>query len=223
MNLTIVSQKAFVLYELLKIIQEQRKEGYSSTIEFALAELVREYMRSIAQGHEYNHRRSSILEQAIKITENKIQNQLKEVNTQFNFTQYFTNIRESLKYPEKEIAELRANLLESKETKRIGERIKINSETISVYEITEIGLCNSLEGLLAFPLKNICEIDIEPVKKIYDVKGDWFPLEIEIGNLTFIVDDDGTIFVSSENFPEPLVLEAKQTLKRLADQLYVEN
>ena len=222
MKIKIISQVSFVTNDLVKLIKsflEQGKEGHSSAMELELAELTKFYLRKIAQGGNYVFNKRDIFEQASNITEEKVQNKLKDYQIQFDFTQYFVNIKEDLKYPVKELTDLKGKLLQSREVKRIGEKRRIDNELEIPVEIIELGLRDYIEGLVAFPLVEECEIDLKKVKENYEIEDNWFPYELNDDGFTFVL-DDGTIFISTENFPRVLIVKVREKLEKLARHLY---
>jgi hypothetical protein len=219
----ILSQKQFILTEIVKIIREwlqQEKEGYSNCLELALSELVKENMRSLAQSDEPSYTRTGVLEQGLRIANQKIHRELSKNALRFELQPYWENIKEILKYPAQEMAELKNNFGELKELNILGKTSRLNPETSLPIEIREIGLQNNVEGLLALPLKDRFLIDIDRIKPLGIIQGEWFPFEIKIRDFLFTIDEDGRIWIFTENFPSRLILEVKETLKQLANLLY---
>jgi hypothetical protein len=87
-------------------------------------------------------------------------------------------------------------------------------------EVIEVGTRDRIEGLLACPIPEVHELDLEGLQQSHAVEGEWFPFEVCLSELQFVLDDDGTIFVAVDNFPDRLVQEAKAGLIELASQLY---
>jgi hypothetical protein len=225
MKLRMTSQEQFILNNIIEIIKnlkkrQEEKSIYSSAIEFAISELVRGELRIIARESEWVVEKENLLHKALKLTKQKVLEKLEKCGISFDITNYFENVEKSLEYPAREVSELRKQLMRSKELERFGKKTSSSSETGVSFEITELGLRDSIEGLLACPLAETYEIDPEKIKESYEVEGDWFPFHVNIDDFTFIVDDDGTIFVSTENFPKDLISRANEILRRLANQLY---
>ena len=82
--------------------------------------------------------------------------------------------------------------------------------------------CSRIEGLLTQPLFKDFNIDLNRIKGRFEVKGDWFPFEIKIGEFVFALDDDGSIFTSTENFPEPVFKDAYEHLHKIAHTTYIQ-
>ena len=45
-------------------------------------------------------------------------------------------------------------------------------------------------------------------------------VELAIDELTFIVDDEGTIFISTDNLPQTLISQIRETLYQIAQRFY---
>ena len=54
----------------------------------------------------------------------------------------------------------------------------------------------------------------------YSVEGDWFPFQIKRDDFTFILDDDGSLFVSTKYLSETIMKNLKQILGDIAAKLY---
>jgi hypothetical protein len=76
------------------------------------------------------------------------------------------------------------------------------------------------EGLLVQPTGDDFEINLEGLPEGGTVRGDWYPYEVQYEDILFIVDDDGSIFVTVENFPERLVVRVREQLHELARRIY---
>ncbi|MBD2094070.1 hypothetical protein H6F90_02735 [Trichocoleus sp. FACHB-591] len=222
MRFKLLSQEEFILQNVVELIQSSVERGsqtYSSAVEFGLTELVKEQMRRIAQENN-TQRWGDALELALLDVRQKVEKRLAEHNIRFDLKPHLGGIETALKYPGKEVTELRGKLARSRGTNRIGERKRIASEAQAPFEITEVGLQNSIEALIAAPVGKVYELNLEEVWQSYEVEGDWFPFQFVVEELEFVIDDDGTVFISTENFPEKLLVEARETLVLLAERLY---
>ncbi|MBD1867207.1 hypothetical protein H6F95_07810 [Cyanobacteria bacterium FACHB-471] len=189
-------------------------------IELGLTELVKNQMRQLAQ-EDRDDKQINLLEQAIRVIEQRVQEQMSECDLQFCFAAYWASVRKALKFPAKEIAELGEKLRQSRRLERISERQQITSANQVLFEVIEVGLQNAIEGLIAVPLPTVLELNLEGIRQNYLLEGDWFPFQVAVEKLQFVFDDDGTISVSTENFPEQLLLKARQVLLDLANQSYI--
>jgi hypothetical protein len=224
MTLQVIPQKEFIITSLVEFIHEaacQEEKSYSTSIEFGLSELARVNMRKIVQDSEQGYQPAEILSLSLELTKSQIVQKLQQVEIQFNFDKYVKNVQENLKFPAKEISKLSNKLAQSIANERIGDRVKIPSITLIPLEVTEIGLRDSIEGLLVTPLFENFAVNLDGIRNVYEVEGDWFPFKITVEELVFILDDDGTIFVFTENLPSRMVSEAKESIQILANQLYV--
>ena len=55
---------------------------------------------------------------------------------------------------------------------------------------------------------------------MYEVEGEWFPLQVTVEELPLVIDDDGCIYIRIQNFPTILLEQAKQAIVCLAGQIY---
>ena len=217
------SEADFMLANIIESIQRmsEKESDYSGTLESVLTELVCNTMRSMAQ--ENIQRKSHhvrLLQEAIHATDAQIKKQLGSNRRNIHLDKYFENIRKNLKFTSQEMEGLTTRVIESRERSRIGERYQRQSETGILFEFIDIGLHDMLEGILTRPINKSIGINIKNARTKYDVEGNWFPFRITAQRFTFVVDDDGTIFVSTDNLPLDLVHEARECLHRLASDLY---
>jgi hypothetical protein len=66
------------------------------------------------------------------------------------------------------------------------------------------------------------------VAELCTVKGNWFPFELfvkdeNIGDLVFVVDQDGSIHIHTENFPAETLNRTRNILKGIASRFYIEH
>jgi hypothetical protein len=224
MNVAVLSPKEFILQSLVTYIQAGGvQQGHRSfLLEDGLTELVRILMRELAA--DVSHRsRLSLLDQAI----GEVQQQMWEyifspAFSSIDFEDYFVSIRHRLKAPAKEMADLQTSLRVAKQREQIVEREDITEAVEVPFQIAVMGLRETLEGFIVTPLaEHPCFLNLNAVRDTYAVQEEYYPLQIEIDELVFVVDDDGTIFISTENFPGTLIHQARESLEMLARQIYV--
>ena len=220
----VLSQEELLIKYLIEQINKEEnleKDRYSNNIDFGLSELVRFYIRKIAQDTKYVYEQEvNLLSQAMRMTEYKLKEKLGNTS-KFNFNKYFRNIEPKLRYVAQEVKELRLNLIRSQREQRVAIRHRLSESSRIPIEITELGLSGFIDGLLDKAFLNNSEgynINLENLE--CPVEGEWFPFEVMIEDFVFTIDDDGTIFVSVENLPQRLVLRAKEMLQVIANHLY---
>ncbi|OUC11909.1 MAG: hypothetical protein B0A82_24685 [Alkalinema sp. CACIAM 70d] len=131
-----------------------------------------------------------------------------------------------LKYIAKEMETLYEKLQNSRQNGDILERQftfqDLDCNNLEVpFELISIGSPDNLDGLVVKPLiQSEFRINIDLVADIALIQGQWFPYDLIIQELVFVIDDDGTLFISTENFPETLLKTAYQTIQQLAMSLY---
>lgn len=223
MKLKINSQERLILNSIVEIINnltDEGKKSYNNLIEFAIFGLAQNEIDKIAQEAEYNDEKL-ILSKAIRRTHKKILDEFEEHKLSFQIDDYLKNVRSRLKSSAKEIAKFVSLSAESKKKNKTRKETKLSSKNQIPFEIIELGLPGSIDGLLSRPLIDQFEITLEKIKDNLEVTDDeWFPFQVNKGEFIFIIDDDGTIFISTENFPKPLLSQAKEQLKQLASQIY---
>lgn len=215
----VISDHEFVLNTVDQMLEE-RDGNYSnqfdSTIDYAIVELTKIKLRDLAQ---LGDRRFKENKDALNIASNAVQEEIQKRNPQFVINKNYRKSLHSLSYPALEIMELTNELSRSREIERIGNRISLPNSN-NIYEIVQIGLSGSIEGLLAKPVSECVLIDLDNFKEQhYDINGEWFPFEIMVEDFIFILDDDATIYISTDNFPERLLSEAKKNLMDLVTAL----
>jgi hypothetical protein len=224
LKLRVVSEEQFItasIADALKNLkQDAGNEGiaYSTTIESSIAELVRLEMRKIAQKTELgmSPEGGDLLSQAIQAAQLK----LKMSGADSDLRNYLNRIRTALRTSANEIFQLGSELRRSKDTERIGKPVPFSSKAQVQYEIKEVGLQGAIEGLLAYPLSDGFEIDMEMMKALYKVEGDWFPFGLNKDGFVYVIDDDGSAFVATQHFSAELIGEARNILRQIADELY---
>jgi len=221
-----VPQDQFVIGSLVKMIStlsDQAEEGrvYNTAIGFGIDEAVRNNMRRLMQRRTPMVGWNDLLDDAIHESAEQVQHELSLHGLRFDLGQYLDNARGSLASAAKEMLGLNRKLIESRERKRIAEKTPVaTAGSRRHYEISELGLLDSVEGILATPTDDVSSLNVEKIQEAFTTVGDWFPFEVNVDGLVFIVDDDGAIFVSTENYPKEALERAKAGLHRLAEILY---
>ncbi|MFM7073682.1 MAG: hypothetical protein ACKO38_17985 [Planctomycetota bacterium] len=228
MKREVVSQRKYVVEAVGELIRHRREHPGKEapllpSVAFAIEEAVKQAMRELAQQSTPISNWDDLLRKAIDLSMQEMEDWISQKGEHFNFEPYLDDARESLASVAKEIQRLQQNLLESRAAKRVYDKeIPVDSdETIETpFEVAPIGLLDSIDGYLAAPRSPSCEMNLDALLERFQVEGDWFPYEINLDGMVFVVDDDGTLFVSTENYPEEVRERAQATLMRLAFLLY---
>ena len=249
MNIIIDSQEKFIRKHIISEFKNDPEidpESYSNIINYSIDELIKINIIKTARKSDdvfpekdsfsestqltesstlqeskiHNLHSKDILNESIQLTESSILQESEIHNLHSNVKKYFDNAQTKYGPLSNEISKLKQQLFTSKEGKRIGETFSLKTINQFPYEVGEIGLKDSIEGLILTPLLDSFQIDMGKVHHNYIVVGEWFPFEIKIDYLTFVLDDDGTIYVSTENYPLELMEKSKTTLKELASEIY---
>jgi hypothetical protein len=221
MILRIVGDAEFVAESVAAKLSERPdpQDDLSDLIELGMEELVRIHLREIAR-EERDRVAEHLLEQAFSMAKEDILNRGAPERIATDCQSLRERIFKVLRYPAQEVSDLSGRLAESRSRDRIGRRNRLAVKGEAAYEITRIGLRDATEGLLAQPLARTFEIDLDALGANYSVEGDWFPFEIRSGELVFVLDDNGAIYTSTQNFPDSVFERAEHELTRLAAHVY---
>lgn len=211
------------IIDMARVVAQSRdKRSYSLRVEFALTEIVRDEMRAIAQQEQPRARTGDLLQVAVTRVAGSIDDSLEEHNIVFDLEKYVRKVQEKLSFPAREIQTLGERLAESRGIARLGRKEDADSESGRRYTIHELGLREAIQGLLVEPSQQVQELDIDAVREQtqWHVEGEWFPFEVTIEELVFVIDDDGSIFVPTANLPGELQQRVRNMIRRVADVLY---
>jgi hypothetical protein len=199
---------------------EQRQ--YSQSIEFTLMELVRDEMRATAQEESWLPNSDELLERAIHRVVQKVENAIGTRSVELDFAKYVRTLREKLDFPAREIQKLSERLTESRQTEKLGTKKTILSDSGNQLIVHELGLREATQGLLVESPEDRNEIDVDRLREQpgWRIEGEWFPYELFAEELIFVIDDDGSIFVSTVNLPLDVRHRADGLLRRVAELLY---
>lgn len=220
MSLITQSQDEFIINSLLETISysfDQTETAYSQLVDFALQELTRMTMRSLAF-NDSNHQ-ANVLEDSINLIEQRLQECL--INQpEFSLAPFRSSLQRSLKYSAKEISILGMQLQQTKQQQVFGQQELYTSESGIPYEVIQTGSHGAIEALIAIPQTDNFELNLDQIEESYELMGDWFPFEISVQELPILIDDDGSIFIYTANFPDSLILDAQATLVSLSNRIY---
>ena len=219
----IISQKAFITQYLAAYLQEQDPSTLqtNSIVGDSLTELIRLQMREIAAdtSNEW-FLGNSILEKAVQQTLLDVESHFPDVS-RANLDQHLERVQETLKFVAKEITDLQEKLRSAREREQVLDRRRFIDDVEVPFEMISVGTRQSLEGLMVMPIgEQDCYLNLEDLDHSWMISGEWFPFELAIGELTFIMDDEGTIFISTENLPQTLISQIRETLYQIAQRLY---
>ncbi|PZV10945.1 MAG: hypothetical protein DCF22_15510 [Leptolyngbya sp.] len=226
-RIAVLSREELLLQTLTELIQEMVAEGsthYSILIEQVYAEFMRELLIQAAEAGEGLAKPASLLYQASHTVERRVQERLGEVK--FGLHRYKETLCDALKAPAKELLALQGELKDARRRGEISSEPPINRGEQIPFQILEIGLMNSeVQGLIALPASHRCYLDFSQIVESCTVQGNWFPFELivkepNIGDLVFVVDQDGSINIHTENFPIETLDRTRNILKFLAERLY---
>jgi hypothetical protein len=221
MKPAILSHDEFIIQVLVNHAQAAHKREYIDrldTIDFGLVELIRGFMREAARQSVISNAQEC-LENAIKRAEDTLQQKFSEKGIHLDLNPYWQDIRNSHKLIAQEITSLSQAIKVAKDTEKIAECQQGTTNNGVAYEVSQIGLLHSIEGLYLKPLSE-CRLNLDVLKRKNSLMSERFPLAIYRDEFEITIDDDGSIFVSTDNFPSGLIHKAWEQIIALADEIY---
>ena len=200
----------------------QGSKTYSVSLEFALTELVREEMRRMAQEERPRGTANDLLRASLSRVTTRVEEILATGQVRFDLSKYERQVCEKLAYPAKEIRSLGEELSKSRSERRLGAKEELVSDRGRRCVVHELGLREAIQGLLVEATEQVQEIDVDLLRAEHrwQVEGEWFPYEVHADEFVFVIDDDGSIFVSTANLPVELREKATRMIRQIADVLY---
>ena len=192
--------------------------GMSSLLEDCLVALTLAEMCYIAQAQgrvRYRHP-STVLEQALDAIERTL---YQPDSHQWNH--YWQRVRETLKQPASQLELLQAQLINPLRQETMPERQRFEEGVEVPFEMMHLP---EIDALVAVPIKEPCYLHLEraQAQEHWVVSRAYYPLEIHVGDLTFVVSSAGEVILQVQNFPDSLVRQAMETLKSVAQILFTE-
>lgn len=130
---------------------------------------------------------------------------------------YWRQVSETLQQPASRLETLQSRLLTIKQNDLLPVRQPIEgSVPFELLHLPEV------ETMVAVPVQEECYIALERVQaqEGWSVSGAFYPFEVQVRDLTFVVTSAGEIVVSIQNFPDSLVRQAREPLNAVAQTLY---
>jgi len=189
----------------------------NTIIEFALAEAVKDHLRESARKGVVTSSGRTFLNNAIAEVGLGLKEELGYI---FDTTRYFDRIKKKLSFPSKFISERLEDYDRFKGDAEIAPSREEVLESGVAIEIVHVGFHDAIEGLFLSPCSPWEDLRIEDLSDEYRIDGDNFPFEIWLDSMNYVLDYDGTIFVSTEHLPQRQVPEIEERLINLAEHLY---
>lgn len=226
-KVSVKSQRDRILNSIATLCQaeqsSQKKKVRSTTLELATNELVRDMMRERARAPDEFFPKGEILQESLTRAKSEIKMRLEAQQINYDLNRLFTVPRKDLKRTGSELEKLSSNLFESKRTKRVREVALGESPTARPFTIHQIGLEGFPTGLLAKPDSSKgLTLDFDQLRNDLhcEIRGDWFPAEVSCRGHIFVIDDDGSVFVSVDGLPMQAVQEIEALLQTIVESLY---
>jgi hypothetical protein len=219
--LPVTSQRLFLL-EALQALAYTTAEATtvaSSLVEDCLVALTLEEMCHIVKTHgQVGYRQhASVIDQALEALERQLY-----YGSSGQWSLYWQRVRETLKQPALQLETLQARLITPLRTEEPPERQRVEVDVAVPFELLHLP---ELEGLVAVPLQAQCHLDLERVQaqEGWVLRGEYFPFELQVGELLFVVTAAAEVIVLIQHFPRSLVRQAWETLRTVAQTLYTVN
>ena len=215
---TLAKRIAEMTFEAMSFDHEGKT--HDSLLEQSVVELVKLHLRALAQDEVRDFEGDDLLEHAIGVSKHEVDRILDDAVPIWHLEPYWKCAADSLHPPTRELDKLRRKL---RDTKAAGRKARWQIEQAPDAfdaKYLELGLKGSTEGLLVIPPTREFFLDLDRLPERARLIGEFFPFEIEYEGHVFIVDDDGSIFVSVANFPGELEHQASQLLAELGDSVW---
>src|SRR5262249_33297889 len=122
------------------LVEKRDERKYSLGIEFALAELVREEMRSAAEREGSFPDGQELLDVATKRVLARVAETLRKKQIEIDLKKYTAAVREKLVFPAREMQHLADRLSDSRRSERLGAKEELVSDSGRQFVIHELGL-----------------------------------------------------------------------------------
>lgn len=219
--LPIASQRTFLreaVVALAATTTEPETTGINSLLEDCLVSLTLEEMCHIVQvqGKARFRHPSTVLDQAL----DAIERRLYQPDAR-QWHPYWQRVRETLKQPASQLERLQAQLINPLRREAMPERQRFQEGVEIPFEMMHLP---EIDALVAIPIKEPCYVHLEraQAQEHWVVSGAYYPLEIQVEDLTFVVSSTGEVILQVQNFPESWVRQAMETLKVVAETLYTD-
>lgn len=217
--LPITSQRKFLreaVVALAATATEPETTGINSLLEDCLVSWTLEEMCHIVevQGRARYRHPATVLDQALDAIERTLYQP-----DAGQWHHYWQRVRETLKQPALQLETLQARLINPLRTEPPPERQHVEVDVPVPFELLHLP---ELEGLVAVPIQAECYLALERVEaqEGWVLRGEYFPFELQVEELLFVVTAAGEVIVLIQNFPHSLVRQAWETLRTVAQTLY---
>jgi len=238
-NMRIISSRERLLDSICNLcVASQSSEKMGEASSFAISEyvqeLLRENMRRFAQQGGDNWQSCGLIAFATDNARDVIQARLNERELEFEqLESILKEAKAGLEKIENHLQRLSNKFTETKKgtrLKRIEPKRDTSLKEMSVrkesakgpFTIVPIGLESFLTGLLASPDEETeLEWNLQALEEIgCDFADESFPIEVTFESHIFVVDDDGSVYVSIDGLLENAVSEVEDKLDQFANALY---
>ena len=219
----VFSQRELLVRNLVERIQVSVEVGRSSSmiVAYELGQLIRILMRELACSEE-EYFTQDVLLQAIEMAESEITSRAGDAALQFDLG--LDPLRQKHQSTAKEMTLLSERLHQARQREVVRPPTLIVSETEVPFKVMDLGSREALEGLIVVALADEYGLNLEQIRRDYEVYGDWFPFQVTVeldgAAITCIIIEDGSILTFLAGFPTGLIKQSRGAVQRLARSLY---
>jgi hypothetical protein len=218
MNL-LVSQYQHILHYLVKHVpaQEPSRLDADFILGDCLTELMRLQMRDVADRPTAV---DDIWNDALTTVKSDLEGMLPGIGADL-VTRYEDSLQSELKPVLREMNSQRIALLAARDREFVLPREQFTEGVPVPFEIVWIGTRHNPQRILAMPLdRQTCDFNRAAIRNIVTFDEKWFPYELQVEGMTFILDDDGSLSIDIANLPRTMIDKAYEQLQFLATRIY---
>ena len=223
------------IQRIINSIKVHKRGGlwvYSTLLEWDITEVLKAKLKSTARDDQANvpEGDTDLLSDCIERLKSELTRQLEDSDVDLD--PYFEQARDSLGLAAQQISDSRDG---RDRLKAYGvdmpRPVDIDLESGVLAKLTYIGFADasgwSVDGLFLTPQSESFELDIESIGDDFETDDDYessglaYPIEIHRNRMCFVLDDDGTIFVSTKDNDRASTEDVRNDLIRLANRLFL--
>ena len=218
------------IVESINLHKKGEPGDYSPILEWEITEVLKKKLKFTARHVDADAApvQANLLASCIEQVKALLTGQLQDSEDDFDLNPYFEQAKESLQPAARQISE---SLGSRSRLKALGidipppELRRLDSGVVVL--VTYVGHMDSVDGLFLTPQTELFELDLESIPQQYAIGGEYtptdfaYPVEIHGNGMCFVLDDDGTIFVSTKDSVGAETEDVLERLIHLATRIFV--
>lgn len=224
----IESGERIEIRRIVESIKQHKKGGsevYSTILEWDITEVLKKRLKSFARdaNPEETFASQSLLPSCIAHVKLLLTSGLEESGIDFDLSPYLAQAEESLNPPAKQISEsLGGRAILKAQGIDIPPPQTHHLESGVIVLVTHIGYADSIDGLFLTPQTESFGVNLEAIDAGASTDTDIdYPYEIHSGGMCFVLDDDGTIFVSTKQTSQGTSDDVLGAMISLANRIFL--